>query len=110
MIIKLSESIVLSRAHWDHIPCWRAYHRGYPDLRGEADSQASALEHLERWLTRARDAARDDRQRASLNDALQSVKKSRRGAKHDDRGSAQRNERVPIEDRLMSGVKMVHCR
>lgn len=109
MIIKISEPIILSRFCWDHIPCWRAYHRDYPELRGEAQSSAAALEYLERWLIRARDADQDRWQRESLDGALKSLKDFRKGAKHNVCGAPQRTERVAIEERLMKGVKMVHC-
>lgn len=66
--------IVVAVGSWWHVRQVRAYHRLYPEVRGEGRSRRDAIDHLAHQLTRALDSAPGRGHRAAIERALDEVR------------------------------------
>ncbi|WP_435010915.1 BON domain-containing protein [Tundrisphaera lichenicola] len=72
--LRMSNVIVVGESLTDEgIPIRHAYHRDFPDIRGEGETGCQSLGQLVNQLVRAREHARECWQRDEIDDAIEAV-------------------------------------
>lgn len=66
--------VVIAEGSWQHVRQIRAYHRWYPEVRGEGRTRRAALAHLANQLIRALDFVPGRGAREEVEQALADVR------------------------------------